>query len=77
MEKGVYKVFSIIMGIAVEEIDEESSPDTIETWESISHMKLIAGLEEEFDIEFEEDEIVEMLNIEQILSVIKRKTIKN
>lgn len=63
----VFKVVSQILGVPMEDINEDSSPDSIENWDSLRHMNLILGLEEEFGIEFTDEQIVEMLNVGLII----------
>ena len=60
----VFKVISQIMSVRLETISMDSSPDSIENWDSIRHMNLILGLEQEFNIQFTDDQIVDMLNAE-------------
>jgi len=71
MEKRISKVMSAVFEIPVIEINRESSPDTIESWDSLKHMKLILALEEEFEVEFTENEVVEMLSFQLIIMVLK------
>lgn len=48
--------------------------NTYEKWDSLSHLKIIIGLEEEFDIEIEPDEIYLMRNgATQIKEIIEKK----
>ncbi len=61
------------MGLSVEEIREDSSPDTIEAWDSLRHMNLVLALEEAFGVQFTEEEIVEMLNVQLIVDILKDK----
>ena len=56
-----------VFEVPVNDINEDSSPDTIENWDSLRHMNLITVLEEEFDIRFNDDQIIEMLNFEQVI----------
>jgi acyl carrier protein len=65
---------------AVFEVDEKSinantSPDTIEAWDSLKHLNLVLALEEEFQINFDEDQVVEILSFELIVEVLKEKGI--
>ena len=46
------------------------------TWDSLSHMQLIAGIEEEFSIELTADEIVSMTSIGAIESVLRARAIE-
>lgn len=74
MENRIKKVMSAVFEISVEEINEKSSPDTIESWDSLKHMNLVVALEEEFGIVFEDNELVELLNYSLICDIIKSKT---
>jgi len=74
MENRIKKVMSAVFEISVEEINEKSSPDTIESWDSLKHMNLVVALEEEFGIVFEDNELVELLNNSLICNIIKSKT---
>ena len=62
----VFKVISQIMSVPLETISMDSSPDSIENWDSLRHMNLILDLEQEFNMQFADDQIVEMLNAELI-----------
>lgn len=71
MENRIRKVMSAVFEIPIDEINRESSPDTIESWDSLKHMKLILSLEDEFEVEFTETEVVEMLSYRLIEMVLK------
>lgn len=76
MNKRVFKIVSQVMGIPVEEVNEDSSPDTISQWDSLQHMNLVLALEEEFKIQFTGDQIVSMLNVKLILLTLEELGIK-
>lgn len=67
MKDKVFKIFSQIMEVPVEELTEESSPDTVKNWDSLQHMNLILALEEEFGVQFTDEQIVNMLNVKLII----------
>lgn len=67
------RIISIIMEVPIEELNKETSPDNIEKWDSLKHMNLILALEEEFNIAFSDEEIVEMLSVEIIVEILKEK----
>jgi len=73
MEKRIKIVMSAVLEIPIGQIKEVSSPDTIESWDSLKHMNLIVALEEEFNIEFDDEEIVNSVNYALILNIIKSK----
>lgn len=73
MEDRIKKVISAVFNYPMEKIDAASAPDTIDNWDSLGHMNLVVGLEEEFDIVIEDEEIGEMLNFSLIKAIIKSK----
>ena len=73
MEGRVKKVMSDVFNIDVSLINNESSPDNIENWDSLKHMNLIVALEEEFEIEFDGEEIVDSMNFALILNILTSK----
>ena len=77
MENRIKNVMAAVFGISIADINEESSPDSIGNWDSLNLMNLVVSLEEEFDIEFDDDEIVEMLNFKLIVEIIKEKKLSD
>jgi acyl carrier protein len=71
IEQRLFLIMSNIFNQPIGTISIKSSPDTIESWDSLSHMKLIIALEEEFNIELSEDQIVDMLSAELIILTLK------
>jgi acyl carrier protein len=73
MEDRIKKVMSDVLNIDVSLINNETSPDNIENWDSLKHMNLIVALEEEFEIEFDDEEIVDSMNYALIVIILKSK----
>jgi acyl carrier protein len=71
MKEKVFNVVSCVLKVPVEQINEESSPDTIEEWDSLSHLNLIMALEQEFGISFSEEQIMNLLNVKLILQTLE------
>lgn len=60
------------MNVPKEEVNNESSPDTIESWDSLNHMNLVFALEDAYDVKFSDEAIVKMLDVASISSELKR-----
>lgn len=71
IEERIKEIMSVVFKIPAHEINDIASPDSIESWDSLNHMNLIVALEEEFEIEFTDDEILEMMNFILIKEIIK------
>ena len=70
MNERVYKVVSQVLNVPLESINEEFSPDDAHEWDSLKHMNLVLALEEEFQVQFNEEQIVEMLSVGMIIESI-------
>ncbi|MGD9685443.1 MAG: acyl carrier protein [Desulfobacter sp.] len=68
----IKKTMSAILGVPVVEINNESSPTSIDKWDSLRHMNLIIGLEEEFGVCFSDTSIPEMVSYKLIKNEIQR-----
>ena len=73
IEGRVKSVISAVFEIPADKIGEESSPDNIESWDSLKHMNIVVALEEEFNIQFTDDEIIELINMKLIMAIITHK----
>jgi acyl carrier protein len=59
-----------IFNLPLEAVTPQSSPDTIENWDSLQHINLVLALEQTFDLQFLPEEMAEMVNIELIASLV-------
>lgn len=75
-EQKLKEVLSRIFNVSLDTITEDASPDTIENWDSLRHMNLVLALEEEFDVEFTDDQVVEILSYKLIKIVLKEHGIE-
>ena len=73
LEDRIKNIMSAVFEITEEHIKDNSSSDTIESWDSLKHMNLIIALEEEFEVEFTDNEIFETMNYTLIKSIITGK----
>ena len=62
-----------VFEISIDDINEHSSPDTIENWDSLRHMNLITVLEEEFNIRLNDEQITEMMNFSLINLIVSEE----
>ena len=76
MSKRVYSIISKVMDLPISEINDESSPETIESWDSFNSYVLLDELETEFKTEFYIDEVVETKNVADIKKYLKKHGIE-
>ena len=66
MSKKLYDIISKVFSIQISEINDESSPETIESWDSFNGLILVDELENSFNIKFSISEIIDVKNVKDI-----------
>jgi len=64
---------SDLFGVPVERITSDSSPQTLEAWDSIQHLNLVLAVEEKFSLQLSPEEIERMTNIGETAKLIESK----
>ena len=68
------KVMATVMEVPLSEINDETSPDTLAQWDSLSHVQLVLGLEKEFDVKISPEDGIEYLtDFKSIIKYIKEQ----
>jgi len=62
-----------VLEVPAAKISPDSSPETIDAWDSVHHLNLVLALEQEFDLQFEPEEIDQMQDIRHILAILETK----
>jgi acyl carrier protein len=66
MSEKLKEIMSKVLDLSVSQIADDTSPDTVDGWDSIKSINLVIALEEEFDIEFSDEQLESMLNFKLI-----------
>lgn len=72
----VRQIAADIFNQPLEAVTTQSSPDTVENWDSLQHVNLVLALEQNFSLEFLPEEITEMANIKLIAMLIEEKLVQ-
>lgn len=68
----VRSIASDIFGVPADKITAESSPETIENWDSMQHLNLVLAIEEKFGVQLEPEDIEQMKNIGAVAALVER-----
>ena len=71
METKVVEIMKNVFN--TENISSNTDQMNCDKWDSLHHLNLIVELENEFDVEFEPEEIAEMKSFGKVIEVIKSK----
>ena len=66
-------IASDVLQVAPGSLSAESSPQTVENWDSVQHLNLVLALEEQFGVQFEPDEMDGMKSIGAIAGILAQK----
>ena len=66
MSKKLYDIISKVFSVQISEINDESSPETIESWDSFNGLILVDELESNFNIKFSVSERIDVKNVKDI-----------
>jgi acyl carrier protein len=60
-----------VFGVARAAIDDRSSPDTVEGWDSMGHLNLVMELERTFDLSIPIADAIEMASVKKIKEILR------
>jgi acyl carrier protein len=60
MDEKIRELFATLLRVAPEGIEDQTTPASLERWDSVQHMILVSGFEEEFGVDLDPEEAVEM-----------------
>lgn len=69
-EEKLKEVLCDTFGLDEEEISQNMSNDSIASWDSLNHLRLVSALEQEFDIRLTMEEISSMTNYGKIVEYV-------
>ena len=65
---------ALALGVDVSSLNIDLSKKDISEWDSLGHLKLLLGLEEEFEIQFSMEEAGTLSSLQDIYNLIKTRT---
>jgi acyl carrier protein len=60
MDEKIRELFATLLQVPLEQIGDQTTPASLERWDSMQHLIVVAGFEEEFGIDVDPEEAVEM-----------------
>ena len=69
----VQRIMADLFSLPPASIGPDSSPDTIESWDSLQHLNLVLALEQELCVQFTPEEIDRLSSAERITALLDLK----
>ena len=68
----VEQIIASVLGISAKDIDDETTPDAIEQWDSFNGLLLVAELEKKFGVEFSVEEVASVKTVGDIKKLLQK-----
>ena len=65
-------IFKSALSIGNDKLNDQLKYNEIEEWDSIGHMSLMSGLEEEYKISLETDDIIDFSSYKKGIEILKK-----
>ena len=72
LEERICRIASDVLGVPVEGLTADSSPETIVTWDSVAHLSLVLAVEQELGVQFDYDELDRLTTIGALIDAARR-----
>lgn len=63
--------FSQSLGIPMEQVIDDLTYNSIEQWDSVGHMTLVADIETAFDVVLDTDDILNLSSVREAVSILR------
>ena len=71
MSEKLHSIISKVFSVPISEINDESGPETIESWDSFNGLVLVDELENSFNVKFSISEIIDVKSVKDIKKHLK------
>ena len=72
MKDRVKNVFIECLGVLADVVTDDLQYASIPQWDSVAHMALIVGLEDEFDIMIETDDVIDLSSVSKAYEIVTK-----
>ena len=73
MSEKLYQVISNVFNVDVNRINDETSPENLEEWDSFNFYVLLDEIENEFDMKFDLDETLDIKKVGDIKKIFTKQ----
>ena len=68
------EVISNVLGVPINEINDSSNSDSLDNWDSLSHINLVLAIEAEFNVALTPEDYMDMLSVKSITMILEGRT---
>jgi acyl carrier protein len=75
LEIRLKQIMGAILGVEPDTLDDTTTVETVESWDSLHHMNLVLAIEDDFNVRFAEDEIADLTSLPALRAALARLTV--
>ena len=76
MSDKLIEMFADEFGLDASQLDENTTPETVEAWDSLASMRLVETIEDSFGVKLTTSDIMKMNKISIVRDVLRSKNIE-
>ncbi len=73
IEEKVKKIIAETLGVNMDEISDETAIGDLPAWDSLNHLKIIATIENDFNIRFTPDIMMDLEDVSDIVNATEER----
>ncbi len=74
--KQLRKLFTEVLGVELESLSKNSSPETVSQWDSVNNLILISEIEKEYGVVISIEDVYTLKNLGDVYAFIKKHGVK-
>lgn len=71
MEQKIIEIMARILGVEIDEVELDTAIGDLPGWDSLHHLQIIAEIQDEFDIKYSQEELVELEDVSDLIALTK------
>lgn len=72
-QKKIHETVAAVLGIPESSVNDDTSPETVDGWDSVKHLNLIMALEEAFGTSFTPEETMDMTSVKLMRLILEER----
>ena len=73
IKEKVFEIVATICGVDKSEVNENSTVGDFPTWDSLGQLNILQSVQDEFEIEFEPEEMMDIEDVNDIIKTVQSK----
>lgn len=73
IKEKVFEIVATVCGVDKSEVNENSTVGDFPSWDSLGQLNILQSVQDEFEVEFEPEEMMDIEDVNDIINTVKGK----